>query len=252
MADTYYKVKDSELTSIANAIRTKAGNNASLEFPTGFVSGIAGIDTYQSMYADVYASYTLMSDTLKYVIQKKFPTNYTFINDTISTIGPWAFTTAGSIYGVSCASVAIVCEYAFSGCKNLRDLTLPETDSFESCAVCDCSWIASLSFPRCVEINQSAFQNCSRLSQMTIRGDQAHGIYTDAFERCLTLRSLTILNESEVCTLHGDAFASTPITGYSAHILGYGSIYVPSSLVSAYQSATNWASISSRITAIPE
>ena len=41
MAD--YLVTDTELTSVANAIRTKGGTSASLSFPTGFVSAIADI-----------------------------------------------------------------------------------------------------------------------------------------------------------------------------------------------------------------
>ena len=36
-------VQDSSLTSIANAIRTKGGTSASLEFPTGFVTAINNI-----------------------------------------------------------------------------------------------------------------------------------------------------------------------------------------------------------------
>ena len=43
MAD--YLVTDSELTSVANAIRTKGGTSASLSFPTGFVSAIDEIPT---------------------------------------------------------------------------------------------------------------------------------------------------------------------------------------------------------------
>ena len=38
-----YIVKDTELTSVANAIRTKGGTNASLTFPNGFVSAIGNI-----------------------------------------------------------------------------------------------------------------------------------------------------------------------------------------------------------------
>lgn len=38
-----YKVADTELTSIANAIRTKGGTSAQLEFPTGFVTAIGNI-----------------------------------------------------------------------------------------------------------------------------------------------------------------------------------------------------------------
>ena len=35
-----YFVEGSDLTSVANAIRTKGGTNASLAFPSGFVSAI--------------------------------------------------------------------------------------------------------------------------------------------------------------------------------------------------------------------
>lgn len=38
-----YKVTDTELTSVANAIRTKGGTQAQLEFPTGFVTAIGNI-----------------------------------------------------------------------------------------------------------------------------------------------------------------------------------------------------------------
>ena len=43
MAD--YKVTDTELTSIANAIRAKGGTQAQLEFPAGFVSAVQAIPT---------------------------------------------------------------------------------------------------------------------------------------------------------------------------------------------------------------
>ena len=41
MAD--YKVTDTELTSVANAIRTKGGTQAQLEWPTGFADAVAAI-----------------------------------------------------------------------------------------------------------------------------------------------------------------------------------------------------------------
>lgn len=43
MAD--YKVSDSDLTSVASAIRTKGGTSASLSFPSGFVTAIGNIST---------------------------------------------------------------------------------------------------------------------------------------------------------------------------------------------------------------
>lgn len=40
-----YLTTDTELTSIANAIRTKGGTQAQLTYPTGFVSAINDIPT---------------------------------------------------------------------------------------------------------------------------------------------------------------------------------------------------------------
>ena len=40
-----YRVKDTDLESVANAIRTKGGTGASLSFPEGFVSAVQNIPT---------------------------------------------------------------------------------------------------------------------------------------------------------------------------------------------------------------
>lgn len=67
MAD--YLVTDTELTSVANAIRTKGGTSATLSFPTGFVSAINDISSgkqlkmgYFTPTADVSSGdYTIVS-----------------------------------------------------------------------------------------------------------------------------------------------------------------------------------------------
>lgn len=40
-----YLTTDTDLTAVANAIRTKGGTNATLTFPSGFVSAINAIST---------------------------------------------------------------------------------------------------------------------------------------------------------------------------------------------------------------
>lgn len=47
MAD--YKVTDSQLTGIADAIRTKGGTSSQLEFPTGFVSAVQALPESASL-----------------------------------------------------------------------------------------------------------------------------------------------------------------------------------------------------------
>lgn len=56
-----YLTTDTELTSIANAIRTKGGTNSQLTFPTGFVTAINNISTgggAAEVAADLYAANT--------------------------------------------------------------------------------------------------------------------------------------------------------------------------------------------------
>jgi hypothetical protein len=47
-----------------------------------------------------------------------------------------------------------------------------------------------------------------------------------------------------------NAFSSTPIGGYSTSAGTYGSIYVPTSLLTSYKNATNWTYFSSRFVGI--
>jgi len=59
MAD--YLTTDTELTSIANAIRTKGGTSASLTYPTGFVSAIEAI-VFQHYYTGSTAPSSSLGD----------------------------------------------------------------------------------------------------------------------------------------------------------------------------------------------
>lgn len=54
---------DSDLTSVANAIRTKSGTSASLAFPSDFVQAIADIPTGGGGSSVKYTRYTLTGDT---------------------------------------------------------------------------------------------------------------------------------------------------------------------------------------------
>lgn len=87
--------------------------------------------------------------------------------------------------------------------------------------------ISSLAFFWCSSLSQVSLHNCSYIGR-------------DAFNGCRSL-SQVYLGSDSVCILEYTAFRYTPITSST------GSIYVPSSLVSAYQSASNWSRYSNRI-----
>lgn len=62
-----YLVTDTELTSIADAIRTKGGTSASLEFPTDFVSAIGNIPSGGGSAKTVSISLAYGQHTSKFV-----------------------------------------------------------------------------------------------------------------------------------------------------------------------------------------
>lgn len=62
-----YLVTDTELTSVANAIRTKGGTNASLTWPNGFVNAINAISTGGGSPEVAATTYTNNSGTKDYI-----------------------------------------------------------------------------------------------------------------------------------------------------------------------------------------
>lgn len=57
-----YLVSDTDLTSVANAIRTKGGTSGQLEFPTGFNTAIANIPSGGSEWIDIKNHCTLSAN----------------------------------------------------------------------------------------------------------------------------------------------------------------------------------------------
>jgi len=112
-------------------------------------------------------------------------------------------------------------------CPNLKSLFLPFLNSYSSLYNCS---------------------NCYSLSVVMAGGMSS--IAGSAFANCSSLESLYLLNCKMVSLANANAFANTPMSN-SALLGHYGSIYVPSSWVASFKTATNWLAYSDRITAIP-
>lgn len=137
---------------------------------------------------------------------------------------------------------------AFYYCKSLGSVDFPNCTSIGANAFRDCYSLSAVSFSSCTSIGASAFQNCSSLASVSFPVCTSIGNYV--FQGCSSLTSLYLLN-SVVATAGTTVFTHTPME--TSFILGYyGSIFVPASLVDSYKSATNWASVSDRITAYTE
>ena len=67
------------------------------------------------------------------------------------------------------------------------------------------------------------------------------GIAANAFANCYKLQTLVLRKTGSICTLANvSAFLNTPMRGYNSLT---GTVYVPSALISTYQTATNWKTL---------
>lgn len=91
-------------------------------------------------------------------------------------------------------------------------------------------------------IEANAFSICANLTTVDLTSDSAVTIKSSAFSSCSKLTAVIIRSSTVSALENTNAFASTPIGS-----LGEAAIYVPSNLVSAYKSASNWSTYATRI-----
>ena len=155
-------------------------------------------------------------------------------------------TISGAITG---SSASYIGSYAFYGCSSLTEVSFPACTSIAASAFQNCISLTEVSFPVCTSIGSSIFQNCSSLTEVSFPVCKSIG--ASAFRNCYNLLSFNLVGVSSVPTLGVSVFLSTPIGGYTGSTGGvYGSVYVPSSLLTAFQTAPNWSLISSRIVGV--
>lgn len=152
------------------------------------------------------------------------------------------------INGVSATEITIpnsvtrIGNYAFVACSYLTSVTIPSSvTSIGDRAFMYCSALTSVTIPNSVtSIGMYTFFQIRGLTSVTI-GNGVTSIGSFAFNNCSYLTSVTILATTPPTLGNSSVFSST----------NNCPIYVPAESVAAYQAATNWASIASRIQAIP-
>jgi len=172
---------------------------------------------------------------------EKFDTDNLF-----SMIGSANFYGCRSLKSIYLKAVPSVQQTNFSGCSSLSEASLGGVIRLEGSVFFGCTSLQSAFFPFCVYVGPHCFASCSSLSQVFL-GNAS--ISNSAFFNCTSLESLYMLT-CQVPTLFNNAFSNTPMQSDS-YLGHFGSIYVPSSLVASFKAATNWASLSDRITALP-
>ena len=156
-----------------------------------------------------------------------------------TTIGMYAFASCTSLTTISFPSCTTIGSYAFNRCSALTTASFPKCTTIGNSAFYYCSKLTTVSFPACTTIGSNAFRYCTSLT--TVSFPACTSIGTFAFGSCSGLTSIYLLGNSLCSLANSNAFLNTSIWSDK------GSIFVPSSLVASYKSATNWAFFSNRI-----
>lgn len=217
-------------TDIKAAIENKGVDMTGVPFPgyaskIGEISGGGTIGWDQKSFTEGTIKIINLDNSASFVASNAFSGN-----QTIKTVNlPYA-TSVGN--------------YAFYNCLSLTQVSLHMCSRISNYAFRYCRTLSQVSLPVCSYIGSNAFQNCSSLSQVNL--PMCTYIGKNTFSSCNSLSIITI-GYSSVCSLTAsNAFYGTKITS------SIGSIYVPTSLVDSYKSATNWSYFSTQIFPISE
>ena len=259
-------------TDIKAAIENKGVDMTGVSFPgyaskIGEISGGGGWD--QKSITEGNVEITNIDNYASFVASNAFNGN-----KNIKTVNlPYATTVYNNAFN-GCSSLSQVslpvCSYirnnAFEYCTSLSQVSLPMCSKIDSYAFQNCSSMTQINLPVCSYIGVGAFWGCRLLAQVSLPVCSYISIYTfymcrslsqvslpmcntiegNAFQNCSSLSIIT-LGYSSICRLgSSNVFTNTQITSSK------GSIYVPTSLVDSYKSATNWSYFSTQIFPIPE
>lgn len=142
----------------------------------------------------------------------------------VTNIGSTVFYGCGRLTTANFPNVTVIGASAFLTCLKLTSISFPNATSIGNYAFARCSLLASISFPKASTIGIGAFSGCSKLSALYLTG-------------------------TSIVKLSLNAFKDTPMSN-STYLGYFGSIYVPTSLLASYKTATNWSVYSSRFVGV--
>lgn len=243
-------INNDTMINLANAVR----NLTSISSAFTPIEMISNINNYKediiihgNTHINDLSITELINDKVKYVGYRAFRNCYNLSLISLPNCeyieGP-AFEMCSALQTVSMPKCSNIGYYAIYNCSLLTQASFPKCTNIERYAFHLCSSLSQVSFPKCTNIGSGAFAYCVSLSQVSF--PECTYIDEFAFYNCSVLTSLYLNQVTSVPTLtHSNAFESTPLSAG-----GNGTIYVPSSLVTAFKAAENWSYVSNRIVGI--
>lgn len=243
---------DADLTSVANAIRTKGGTSAQMAFPAGFVSAVNAIPTGsgytidQLLTADFSGEITTNATGIFGLLEDSNITGFYAPNVTQikNSIGSTDFSLANSklltaVYMPLLTAMESRMDLAFYGCSALSNVNFDSVQSIGTSSFQNCTSLVVVVFPGIKgNVYTSAFQGCTALKTVDMLAPSF--ARASIFSGCTSLENMILRNTESLCSLTNiNVFVNTPFASGGTG----GKLYVPQSLISSYQSATNWSTI---------
>lgn len=129
--------------------------------------------------------------------------------------------------------------YQFAKCTSLQSIYLPYCGigqhMFDSCSNLEVA-VLGVAKQTGSGTNGNDFQYCSKLKAADMKVTRIHGA---CFWECAVFDTLILRNTSAASLTNINAFTNSPFASGKTG----GTLYVPSALISSYQSATNWSTI---------
>lgn len=166
----------------------------------------------------------------------------------VSTIGSSAFLNCSSLQTVSFPSATVISISAFLSNNKITAFDFPMLTQCGNYAFAQCSVLNSVSLPLLSSIGNNAFRSCKALKSVSLPALNSMG--SSCFLQCSALESVYLFN-SVVASGATAMFNSTPMVA-STYIGHFGSIYVRSSLLSAWKSKAGWSVYSARMVGLTD
>ena len=149
-----------------------------------------------------------------------------------------SLTTLVSIDAPNATSIG---EYAFYSCTKLESVNVPKVTNVGSYSFYGCKALKEIVLQSATSVNSNMFYQCSALEKVDIW--VASSIGANAFGYCNNLNTIILRRTAGTCSLQSNSLSSLTFTGY---------IYVPSSLIEKYKTATYWKDYAEQFRAIED
>lgn len=266
MADLVYMTK-ATWTAITDAFRNKLGSTEMIK-AGDIPSALNSFQKYVDMISDNVSSVSDENVTLVRSygfysckkLQEVYLPNVTLADDScfcycnklqevylpnVTSIGPSAFKWCEILSKINIQNVETLDDSALAGCCGITELYLPKAITIGESACNSMAALKKVTLGNVKTIGISAFQSNDYCEEIDISlNENVDGIDANAFLGNYRLSKLTIRGTALIPLKNANALGGTPIAS------GEGKIYVDSSMVETYKTATNWSKYANVIEAI--